>query len=354
MHFSRQARFPADAVRAGLRLVIKSSSPGRDQACKIEVERFRRSCGDSSMRKTLVLSSLIALLVLCTVPRAHAVSKEMVQLQTQVQQLQDALQHLQDSQNQQLSVMQHVVQQISDSVNRMNTTVTTLQNQLQSQTEAGGGKIDQLSTQMQGVNDSVDELRSRIDKLNTQLQAIQSQLQSINAQQQQAQPGQQPGQPGQPGGEQTQQPGGQTGPPQPQAPPVQQLYQGALADYNAARYDLASSEFGDVLKYYPQDDLSGNAQFYLGEIAYRQHKYSDAIKNYQTVVEQFPGGAKAPASQLRKAEAELALNQHDAGIRDLRGLIARYPQTPEAAQARSRLNAMGVRISAAKPSAYRQ
>lgn len=308
------------------------------------------------MRKTLVLSSLVALLVLCSAPRAHAVSKEMVQLQTQVQQLQDALQHLQDSQNQQLSVMQHVIQQISDSVNHMNGTVTTLQNQLQSQTEAGGGKIDQLSTQMQGINDSVDELRSRIDKLNTQLQTIQSQLQNINTQQQ-AQPGQQPGQtgqpgqPGQPGGEPQQQP---AGPPQAQAPPVQQLYQGALADYNAGRYDLASSEFGDVLKYYPQDDLAGNAQFYLGEIAYRQHKYPDAIKAYETVVQQFPGGTKAPVAQLRKAEAELAVSQRDAGIRDLRGLIARYPQTPEAAQARSRLNGMGVRISSAKPSAYRQ
>lgn len=310
------------------------------------------------MRKTLVLSSLVALLVLCSAPRAHAVSKEMVQLQTQVQQLQDALQHLQDSQNQQLSVMQHVIQQISDSVNRMNSTVTTLQNQLQSQTEAGGGKIDQLSTQMQGINDSVDELRSRIDKLNAQLQTIQSQLQNINTQPQ-AQPGQQPGQqpglqpgqPGQPGGGALQQP---AGPPQPQAPPVQQLYQGGLSDYTAGRYDVASSEFGDVLKYYPQDDLAGNAQFYLGEIAYRQHKYADAIKAYESVLQQFPGGAKAPAAQLRKAEAELAINQRDSGIRDLRGLVARYPQTPEAAQARSRLNGMGVRVSASKPSAYRE
>jgi tol-pal system protein YbgF len=277
----------------------------------------------------------------------------MVQLQTQVQQLQDALQHLQETQDQQLSVLQHVVQQMSDSVSHINSTVTTLQQQVQAQNEAGGGKIDQVSTQMQGINDSVDALRTRIDKLSAQLQAVQSQLQNINTQPaaQQTNPNAQPGQPGQSGTDPNQAPQQQP-PQQQQAPPVNDLYQGALRDYNSARYDLASGEFNDVLKYYPQDDLAGNAQFYLGEIAYRQGKYTDAIKAYGVVLQQFAGNPKAPASALRKGEAELALDQRDAGIRDLRALIGRYPQTPEATQARSRLNGMGVRV-AAKPTAYR-
>lgn len=64
----------------------------------------------------------------------------MVQLQTQVQQLQDALQHLQETQDQQMSVMQHVVQQISDSVAHISTTMTTLQQQVQTQNESGAGR----------------------------------------------------------------------------------------------------------------------------------------------------------------------------------------------------------------------
>ncbi|MGC2618529.1 MAG: tetratricopeptide repeat protein [Acidobacteriaceae bacterium] len=302
------------------------------------------------MRKTLASLSVLAVFsLLCCAP-AHAVSKEMIQLQTQVQNLQDALNQLQRSQDAQLAVMQQVLKTVSDNVSHVNATVTTLQNQVQAQQEAGGGKIDQLSTQMQGINDSVDELRSRIDNLKAQLQAIQSQLQNINTQPA-AQPTAAPGQPGQPGTDQTQQP--VAPPPQPQAPPVKQLYQGAMSDYEGARYDLATSEFGDVLKYYPQDDLAGNAQFYLGEIAYRQGKYSAAISDYNTVLEQFPGSTKAPASELRKGEAELAVNQRELGIRDLRSLVARYPQSPEAAQARSRLNGMGVRVSP-RPSAARQ
>ncbi len=304
------------------------------------------------MRKMVASLSTLVVFILCwSAPQAHAVSKEMVQLQTQVQQLQDALQHLQETQDQQLSVLQHVVQQMSDSVTHINTTMTTLEQQVQAQNESGGSKIDQVSTQMQGINDSIDALRSRIDKLSAQVEAMQSQLQNVNTQPAAQQPGT-PGQPaGAPSGDPNQAP--QQQPQQPQAPPVNDLYQGALRDYNSARYDLAAGEFGDVLKYYPQDDLAGNAQFYLGEIAYRQGKYSDAIKAYGLVLQQFAGNPKAPAAALRRGEAEIALDQRDNGIRDLRALIARYPQTPEAAQARSRLNGMGVRV-AAKPTAYRQ
>ncbi|MFT4111919.1 tetratricopeptide repeat protein [Silvibacterium sp.] len=309
------------------------------------------------MRKSLIpLSAVAALALLIPAPPAHAVSKEMVQLQTQVQQLQDMLQHLQTSNDQNMGVLQHLVQQTADSVSRMQQTLNTLQQQVEAQ-NGQGGKVDQLSGQIQGVNDSIDEMKTRMAKLDKSLQDIQSQLQNI-----QSQPvGQPAGQPGQPGATpQGQQPGSPQAmsgapaqPQQPQAPPVDQLYQSALRDYTSARYDLASGEFGDVIKYYPQDDMAGNAYFYLGEISYRKGDYPTAIQNYDAVLEQFSGSSKAPAAQLRKGLAEIAANKKDAGVRDLRSLVARYPQTPEAAQARSRLNGMGVRLVADKPSAYR-
>jgi len=130
------------------------------------------------------------------------------------------------------------------------------------------------------------------------------------------------------------------------APPLKETFQGGLRDYNAAHYQVAASEFQDVLHYYPMDDLAGTAQFYLGEIAYRQLNYADAIKAYNAVLESFPGNPKAPAAQLRKGLALLQLNKKDAGIHELRVLIQRHPQTPEASQARTKLNGMGVRITA--------
>jgi tol-pal system protein YbgF len=273
----------------------------------------------------------------------------MVQLQTQVQQLQDSLQQMQQANAQQMGVLQHLVEQTADSVNKMSATMDTLALNVKAQSDATGAKVDGVSGQVQTLNDSVDELKARVAALNKAIQELQSQSQNLSVQQSGAVPAG-----GMPNGAPAQLAGSAPQPTAPQAPPVGDLYQSALRDYNSARYDLAGAEFADVLRYYSQDDLAGNAQFYLGEIAYRQGNFQAAIKAYDATVEQYSGNPKIPAAQLRKGEALIALNQKDAGVRELRSLIQRYPQTPEAQQARSRLNAMGVRISPAKPPAGQQ
>ena len=294
------------------------------------------------------LPILLAAAMLTTSLPAHAASKEIIELQTQVQQLLDQMQRLQSTVDSRFGLVQHLVEQSTDSVNQMNAAVTAMQQKLNAQSEATGGKLDTVSGQVQSLNDSFDELKSRIAKLDKQLQDVQSQMQSIQVQAPatSAPAGAQPQQPGQPADGSTQ-PGAAppAQAPAPQAPPLQDSYQSALRDYNAAHYDVASSEFNDVLQYYPNDPLAGNAQFYLGEIAYRQQKYKDAIKAYNGVLENFSGSPKAPAAQLRKGLALLQLGQRDSGTHELRSLIQRYPQTPEALQARSKLNALGVRIN---------
>jgi tol-pal system protein YbgF len=274
----------------------------------------------------------------------------MVQLQTQVQQLQDMVQHLQTSNDERMGVLVNLVQQNTDNMNKMMISVNALQAALKAENDQRGSGNAQLSTQIQSLNDSVDELKTRIANLTTQVQAIQSQMQNVN------------GLPPQPAGgvapstgpPPSQGPGGQAAltPQAPAAPPVDQLYQSALRDYNSAKYAIAASEFADVIHYYPQDNLAGNSQFYLGEIAYQQGKYQVAIKCYSAVLDQYAGNSKGPAAELRKGLSLIEIGQKDAGVRELRTLVQRYPQSPEAQEGRSKLNGMGVRISAAKPSAY--
>jgi len=278
---------------------------------------------------------------------AHAVSKEIIQLQTQVQQLLDMVQRLQSTLDTRFAVLQNLAQQTADEANQMTVAVNNLQKKMDAQDEALSGKLDTNSGQTQSLNDSVDELKTRVAKLDKSIQDMQSQLQNI----QNPPPGSIPGA-GAPSaaGAAGQAPGGQAlgpaaGPAVNQAPPLQVTFQSALSDYNAAKYDVASSEFQDVIHYYPLDSLAGEAQFYLGEIAYRQEKYEDAIKAYNAVLEGFSGNPKAPAAQLHKGLSLLKLKRRSAGIQELRSLNRRYPRTPEAAQARSRLNGMGVRIS---------
>lgn len=293
-----------------------------------------------SFRRSLFVTSAAALL-LCFAPvRAHAVSKEMVQMQTQIQQLLDMVQRLQTTMDTKFAVLQNLAQQTADQATQMNGTVNALQQKLNTQVESLNGKLDTSSGQVQSLNDSVDELKTRIAKLDKSIQDLQSQLQN-------AQP--QGTAPGTPAGMTPNGPGAMnSAPAMNQTPPLEQTYQAALSDFNSAKYPLATSEFQDVLHYYPLDPLAGSAQFYLGEISYRQKDYEEAIKNYDVVLEQFSGNAKAATAQLHKGLALIASSKRDAGTHELRSLIQRHPQTPEAAQARAKLNEMGVRISGAR------
>ena len=135
-------------------------------------------------------------------------------------------------------------------------------------------------------------------------------------------------------------------PASPAAPPADDLYKTALGDYMAAKYKLASSEFDSVIQNYPDNPLSGNSYYYLAEIDYRAGRYSEAIKSYDAVIEKYAASNKVPVSRLHKGQALIALKQRDAGIRELRLLIQRYPNSPEAMQARSKLSGMGVTVSA--------
>jgi TolA-binding protein len=280
--------------------------------------------------------------------RAHAVSKEIVELQTQVQQLLDMVQRMQSTLDTRFGVLQHLVEQTADNANRVTATVNAMQQKINTQDEAISGKVDTASGQVQSLNDSVDELKSRIAKLDKSIQDLQAQLQNVQsgAPPAGAAPGPESGNPpGNAGGPPVANGGPATGP----TPPLRETFQAGLRDYNAAKYSVATGEFQDVIHYYPMDDLAGSAQFYLGEIAYRQQNFPEAVKAYNAVLEGFSGNSKAPAAQLHKGLALLQLNKKDAGVRELRLLIQRHPQTPEATQARTKLNAMGVRIATTAP-----
>lgn len=313
--------------------------------------------------RTPRLAPALLALTLLSAP-AFAANKDMIQLQTQIQQLQDAIARLQQSNDERMGVMKDLVQQTADSVNKMSIAVGTLQRQMSAQQEAQGAKQDQLSGQIQSLNDSLDEVKARLANIDKSIGNIQNQQQSINANMQSSAPAgasvpaPPPTAPATednpaPLGDGAAAPVTRTKPsaavPQADAgggsaPPVADLYKTALGDYMGARYALATAEFDDVLKFYPDDNLSGNSLYYLGEIDYRAAKYASASKFYDKLIAQFPANPKLPAAHLHKGDALIALKQTDAGVRELRALIQRFPNSPESMQARSKLSGMGVPV----------
>jgi tol-pal system protein YbgF len=277
----------------------------------------------------------LPLILWLTVTPAWGVSKEIIELQTQVQALQDQMARMQQSFDERMGVMKNLMDQNTDSMNKVAASIGTLQTSLQKQQGEDGTRVDQLSGQIQTLNDSLDELKARLGKVSKQLEDMQAAQQNLSSQQASA-TGQAPG---------AGQPGAQASNAQTlaaQAPPPDVLYNNGLRDYNAGNGDLATQEFSDYIKFYPNTDLAGNAYFYLAELAYRQGNYQAAVKNYDQVLQTFPDGNKAAAAELKKGYALVELGQKDDGIAALRHVVQRYPRSNEALQAKERLHKMGV------------
>ncbi len=128
------------------------------------------------------------LLVLClAIAPAWAANKDMVQLQTQVQQLQEQMTAMQRGFDERMGVMKNLVEQDTDAVNKVANALNALQTTLQKQQNEGGSKVDQLSGQIQSLNDTLDELKARLAKVSKQLEDMQAAQQSLGAQQAQQQ-----------------------------------------------------------------------------------------------------------------------------------------------------------------------
>ncbi len=276
-----------------------------------------------TLRRCSTLLALLSMLWL-TVSPAWGANKEMIQLQTQVQQLQEQMTAMQRSFDERMGVMKNLVERDTDAINKATGALTALQATLQKQQGDSAAHVDQLSGQIQSLNDTLDELKARLAKVSKQLEDMQSSQQSLAAQQATTQAQQQAAA---------------------SAPPPDVLYNNALRDYNGDKNDLATQEFSDYIKYYPNTDLAGNCYFYLGEIQFRQGNYQQAAKSYDQVLQNFPTGNKAASAQLKKGFSLLELGKQEDGVIELRHVIQRYPKSNEALQARERLRKLGVSAS---------
>lgn len=279
---------------------------------------------------------------------AEAVAREIIDLQRDVTTLLQGQKDMSTQITQDDAVLKTLVGQSSDNVNKLNATMTSVQKSVQDVQANSGARLDTMSTQVQGLSDNLEEIKSRLGKLNQQLVDLQSAAQSIDSKLAGSAPTNST--PTGSGGTPRSANDGNSASPvagNSPAPSADMLYSNGLRDITSGKYDLARQEFLDYLKYYGTTDLACNAQFYLGEIAYHQKQYQDAVAEYDKVLTLYPKGFKLEPARLKKGMALIELGQKSAGVRELREVIRRYPGTEEERAARARLKELGVTVTAA-------
>ncbi len=279
---------------------------------------------------------------------AAAVAREIIELQRDVTSLLQGQKDIATQVTQDHTVMRTLIEQSNDTVGKLNGTMSGLQKSVQDVQANSGARLDTMSTQVQGLSDNLEEIKSRLGKLNQQLVDLQNTVQSVDAKisggsvPPGAAPASSPS-----GGAITQPTGSPAGSPSGSAPSADTLYSNGLRDITSGKYDLARSEFHDYLKYYGDTDLASNAQFYLGEIAYSQRQYSQAVSEYEKVLTNYPKSFKLAPARLKKGMALIEMGQKTPGVKELREVVKRYPGTEEERRARAKLKELGVAATAA-------
>ncbi len=276
-------------------------------------------------------------------------------MQQQLDTLQQSVANMQKTVDTQSAIIKTLVEQANDNVNSMKATIADLQRTNSQNLATSNSRFDTMTNQIQALSESLEEAKARLSKLSDQMAQTQNIIQTLSTPA--VQPNAAPG--GAAPGATGTAPNGPGGAPVVNAPngappgnaayyppatparaPVPDpdtLYQSALRDYTAGHYDLAVQEFQQYIQYYGDTDLASNAQFYIGDSYYNEKKYDQAIGAYNTCLERYPNGNKLAAAQLKKAYALIAEGKNQAGARELRSLISRYPHSHEADLARQRL-----------------
>jgi len=263
-------------------------------------------------------------------------SKEIVELQRDVDLLQDQVRTLQRALDEKTAALQTLVQQTLDSANKSNSSMAVLQStvgdklkeqekSLVSPVASLGAKVDQVSGDVQALKESGSDMNSKMAKLQQMIVDLGNIVRACQT------PAPLPPS------------AAPSGPPTP--PPgtsAESLYNGAMKDQMGGNYDLALKEFTDYLSYFGTTEMAPNAQFHIGEILNHNGDSEGALKAFDAVLEKYPNNNKTCDAMLMKGMVLEKTGQRNDGAKEFRELLVKCPNTEQAAKARAELKRLGL------------
>src|SRR5579863_4851728 len=108
-------------------------------------------------------------------------------------------------------------------------------------------------------------------------------------------------------------------------------YDAAMNQLAKAQYAEASASFRAYADANPNDnDLSAQAIYWIGDIAYVQHDYPSATRAFAEQIKKYPDSNRSPDSMLKLGQALIAQGQTSGGCTTLAALKTKYPKAPAA------------------------
>lgn len=297
------------------------------------------------MRKHLVVIALLAGLGLALAgpPAARGEDKGIIALQQSVSLLMKQLDDLQKSFNTSMGMMQGLVSQNTDTVNKLSAALDGIQRAMNGSQVVAAQHQSDISGQFQSLADAITDLQKRLQTMDATLKQIQQLQQTIPA----PNAAVAPGAGANPAAGATNPPAGAgTAPGTGAAPAPPAATDSATAALQTALSDLsknnpdAQSELAAFIRTYPNDPQLPDAIYYLGGILMQKSQYNEAIDRFSQVIEQYPDSPKVPMAELNKGISLAHQGDKAAAISELKALTKNYPGTDIARQAEIELHSL--------------
>ncbi|MGH9413373.1 MAG: tetratricopeptide repeat protein [Terriglobales bacterium] len=289
------------------------------------------------MRKLGVAIIALAMLGVLAMPRqAAAEDKGIIALQQSVSLLMSQLADLQKSFNQQIGMIQGLVTQNTDTVNKLASSLTTIQHALSGDALVASQNHDDVSKQFQQLTDALAAMKVQMQAMDHTLQQVHQMQQTIPPSAV-ATPGANPT--GAPGGTTSDASSSANGMPntattstQPAAASPMQQYQKALSDFQSGAPE-AQAELARFIRSYPNDPEVPDATYFLGNEFMQNGQYNEAIDQFNTLIEMYPDNSKTPLAELNKGISLEKMGSRAKAISEFRALSKNHPGTEAARQA---------------------
>jgi TolA-binding protein len=289
--------------------------------------------------------SLLVCVLLAAPAIAPGANKEIQELQRDIGQLEQRIRDLQRSQDEKFTAVLDLARQALEASNRANAGVLAVTSNMEKTLgplkESLAGPIAGLNSKLDAQGNDVRALQQAVGELSATMARMQSQLNEIKDL---VKSGQQAPVPPAPAATPTGQPSSL-----PDAPSasVSDLYGRALGDYRSGKYDLAVDGFNELLKFYPNDKLAPNAQYYIGLVYYGDKKnYDKALEAFSAVLTNYIANPKTPEARLYKGRALIRLGRRNEGVVEFRQLLKDDPKGEAAKMGCEELKDLGMNCTA--------
>jgi len=102
-------------------------------------------------------------------------------------------------------------------------------------------------------------------------------------------------------------------------------FDAALDMLAKGRYDDARAAFRSFADNNPGDELTPQAVYWVGDVAYVQKDYANAARAFAEQIKKYPTSTRAPDSMLKLGQSLIAMGQIKEGCMTLGALPSKYP-----------------------------